>query len=78
MCGLSPPRCAIQRRTCDGYIEYSSWVASGLVIARPLEPKGGMEAERRVRGHTDPVVRDGAENNGAGGGAEAVDDDGFA
>src|SRR4030081_3004259 len=39
MCGVKPPRCAIQRRTGDGYIEYSIWVASGLVIARPLAPK---------------------------------------
>ena len=39
MRGVRPPRAAIQRRTCDGYIEYSIWVASGLVTARPLAPK---------------------------------------
>src|ERR1700730_7709737 len=39
MCGVKPPRAAIQRRTCDGYIEYSICVASGLVTARPLAPK---------------------------------------
>ena len=39
ICGLNPPRCAIHRRTDEGYIEYSICVASGLVIARPLAPK---------------------------------------
>src|ERR1700676_1797741 len=39
MCGVNPPRCEIQRRTGDGYIEYSIWVASALVTARPFEPK---------------------------------------
>ncbi len=39
ICRFSPPRCAIQRRTGDGYIEYSILVASGLVTARPLAPK---------------------------------------
>src|SRR3954453_4816506 len=39
MRGVSPPRAAIQRFTAEGYIEYSIWVASGLVTARPLEPK---------------------------------------
>src|ERR1700679_1640691 len=36
---VSLPRWAIQRRTGEGYIEYSIWVASGLVTARPLAPK---------------------------------------
>ena len=39
MCGVRPPRWVIQRFTCEGYIEYSIWVASGLVTARPLVPK---------------------------------------
>ena len=39
MCGVSPPRCEIQRFTAAGYIEYSIWVASGLVMARPSAPK---------------------------------------
>jgi len=39
MCGVNPPRAAIQRFTGEGYIEYSIWVASGLVTARPLAPK---------------------------------------
>src|SRR3978361_900362 len=39
ICGFRPPGAAIQRRTCEGYIEYSIWVASGLVTARPLAPK---------------------------------------
>ncbi len=39
MCGVSPPRAAIQCFTAEGYIEYSIWVASGLVTARPLAPK---------------------------------------
>src|ERR1700679_992348 len=39
MCGVNPPRWAIQCFTADGYIEYSIWVASGLVTARPLAPK---------------------------------------
>src|SRR4029079_7721562 len=37
--GVNPPRCAIQRFTGAGYIEYSIWVASELVTARPLAPK---------------------------------------
>src|SRR3982074_3950337 len=48
MCGVKPPRCAIQRRTGDGYIEYSIWVASGLVIARPLAPKSHAAWNPRV------------------------------
>jgi len=39
MCDVSPPRCAIQRRIGEGYIEYSIWVASRLVIVRPFGPK---------------------------------------
>src|SRR5450759_245480 len=39
ICDFNPPRCAIQRRTGEGYIEYSICVASGLVTARPLAPK---------------------------------------
>src|ERR1700738_1225873 len=39
ICGFSPPRAAIQRRTGKGYIEYSVRVDSGLVTARPLAPK---------------------------------------
>jgi hypothetical protein len=38
MCGVSPPRWSIQRRTSNGYMEYTVCVASGLVILRPLEP----------------------------------------
>jgi len=36
ICGFSPPRAAIQRRTRDGYIEYSVRVAPELVTSRPL------------------------------------------
>jgi len=35
-CGFNPPRAAIQRRTRDGYIEYSVRVAPELVTSRPL------------------------------------------
>ena len=38
-CGFNPPRAAIQRRTWDGYIEYSVRVAPGLVVSRPLASK---------------------------------------
>src|ERR1700691_1332891 len=48
ICGVSPPRWAIHRRTADGYIEYSIWVASGLVIARPLAPKSHAAWNPRV------------------------------
>ena len=39
MRGVRPPRAEIHRFTACGYIEYSIWVASVLVMARPLEPK---------------------------------------
>jgi hypothetical protein len=39
ICGFSPPRAAIQRRTAEGYIEYSNCVAPELVIVRPSPPK---------------------------------------
>ena len=39
MCDVSPPRCAIQRRIGEGYIEYSICVASRLVIVRTFGPK---------------------------------------
>ena len=41
------------------------------------EIPGGMEAEIGVRGHTDPVMGNRAEHDGAGRGAQAIDDDGF-
>ena len=80
MRGVRPPRAAIQRRICDGYIEYSIWVASGLVTARPLAPKSqaAWNSEIGVRGDADLVAGNRAEDDGAGRGAEAVDDDGFA
>ncbi len=43
MRGVNPPRWSIQRRTSDGYIEYSDCVASVLITLRPLEP--GSQAE---------------------------------
>ena len=42
------------------------------------EIPGGMEAEIGVRGDADPVMGNRAENDGAGRGAQAVDDDRFA
>ena len=36
MCGVNPPRWAIQRFTGDGYIEYSIWVASGVGNREPI------------------------------------------
>src|SRR5213594_4303230 len=36
---VRPPRAEIHFRTGGGYIEYSMWVASALVTARPLAPK---------------------------------------
>ena len=39
ICGFSPPRAAIQRRTGDGYIKYSVCVAPGLVTSRPFAAK---------------------------------------
>ncbi len=38
MRGDNPPRWSNQRRTSNGYLEYSVCVASGLAILRPLEP----------------------------------------
>ena len=80
ICGFRPPRWAIQRRIGVGYIEYSIWVASGLVIGAAIgaEIPGGMEAESGVRGHADLVMGNRAEHDGAGRGAQAVDDDGLA
>jgi len=77
MCGVSPPRCEIQRRTGDGYIEYSIWVASGLVTARAI----GAEIPRRVksqigmRRHADLVVGNRAQHDGAGRRTQTVNDD---
>ena len=80
MCGVSPPRAAIQRFTGGGYIEYSIWVASGLVIGAAVgaEIPRRVEPESGVRGHADLVMGHRAENDGAGGGAQAVDDHGLA
>jgi hypothetical protein len=39
ICGFRPPRAAIQRRTGEGYIEYSICVAPVLVTPRPSPPK---------------------------------------
>src|SRR3979411_1893712 len=45
---VKPPRCEIQRRTGVGYIEYSIWVASALVTARPFEPKSHAAWKARL------------------------------
>src|ERR1700754_738406 len=56
MRGVSPPRLAIQRRTSDGYMEYSIWVASGLVTARPLAPKSQAAWKPRLAGEVTQIL----------------------
>ena len=77
ICGFSPPRAAIQRRTGEGYIENSICVASGLVTERPWAPKSHAAWKPRLACDVTQilVVRNRAENDGARRGAQAVDDD---
>ena len=80
MRGVSPPRCAIQRRTGDGIhrVQHLGGFGIGHRAAIGAEIPGRMEAEIGMRGHADLVMRNRAENDGAGRGAQAVDDDGLA
>ena len=76
ICGVNPPRAEIQRRTGDGYIEYSVCVAAGLVTSgRHGEVPRRVETQIGARRHANLVVRNRAENDGARRGAQAVDDD---
>ena len=56
--GFSPPRAEIQRRTRDGYMEYSIRVAPGLMTSRPLAsvPRR-VKTQIGARRHTNPVAR---------------------
>ena len=80
MCGVSPPRCgdpAPHRRGIHR-VQHLGRFGIGDRPAVGAEIPRGVETEIGMRGHADPVVGYRAEHDGAGRGAQAVDDDLFA